>query len=134
MLLTPLQTLLLVKRTVAQLDFRLTSRQFRPVGTGYGFYIVSRVPKLNRNGRVHPACVLVDRDSVTLQIPQRIAPLFRYNGLPPMSTGGFARVTMLGMAGTLKNGLISCTVRNPSRAQLLLVARALVAALAAQDV
>ena len=123
--------MLLVKRTVRQLDYRLPDCAFRPIfsNVGYGLHIVCR--------SVRPIALYVSRESVTLDIPKSIAQFMFFYTDGRMHLGGRPSRIVLRIPGnatrirgTLANGLVSCTIVGPTRKQLLFLARLIVAVLA----
>lgn len=140
MLLTPRESMLLIKRTVNQLDYRISNGAVGPIhsNVGYGLRITCR-DNNNHRGRRNCITLYVGMDSVTLNIPKNIA-RFGFTGMPLISTSEHANIslfipgTSLRIRGTLANGLASCTIVRPNREQLVFLARLIVSVVADQSV
>ena len=83
------------------------------------------------SGRVHSVKVLVDANSIALVMDAE-GVVYCYNS--PAAVTVFVPGMSLTVPGTLENGAITWTIVNPTRKQLLQVARVLVAFVVAQDV
>ena len=138
--MTQKQIVTFLRRTICQLDFRVTgaSCSSTPHDSGYGIRIHSREPMVNNCGRRNPIDILADRDSITVAIPKHIAESnYRYTDFRMSVTERvelFVPGQSIKLSAEVRSGFIVVKLTHPTRQQLLFLARLITAVLAEQRV
>jgi hypothetical protein len=129
--MTPRQIVNFLRRTICQLDFRMTgaSHSSRQHDLGYAFRIHSR-----RN----PIDVLAGQETITVAIPKRIAGSFYRYTHARMSVTESVQLFVPGqsikISANVRSGFIVVKLTRPTPQQLLFLARLITGVLAEQRV